>query len=138
MMFMWLIFLDLSRWLQETTSHRPINNLYSIMGAFYVPPPPPPPFLSFNEIPKYRGIDNLNTTLHLIKNKFIKKQHKTVFNIDGTTNKFTTNLHKTGLNFDCITNLGRFLTNNFTINQQIITNQQTVCVQSFGRRLSSK
>ena len=67
----------------------------------------------------------MNSTLHLIINKFIENQQKTVFNIDGTTNKFTTNQHKTGLNFDCITNLGRFLTNNFTTKQQIITNQQT-------------
>ena len=83
-----------------------------------------PPF-SFNEMPKYRGIDNLNTTLHLIINNFIKNQHKVVLNLDGTTNKFTTNQQKTVLNCDCITNLGRFLTNNFTTKQQIITNQQT-------------
>ena len=67
----------------------------------------------------------MNTTLHLIINKFIENQQKTVFNLDGTTNNFTTNQHKTGLNCGCITNLGRFLTNNFTTKQQIITNQQT-------------
>ena len=66
------------------------------------------PPLSFNEIPKYRRIDHLNTTLHLIINKFIRNQQKT------------------GLNFDYITNLGRFLTNKF------ITNQQT-SAQSLGR-----
>ena len=48
-----------------------------------------PPFSTFNEMPKYRGIDNLNTTLHLIKNKFIKNQHKIVLNCDGSTNNFT-------------------------------------------------
>ena len=62
--------------------------------------PPPPPLVTFNEIPKYRGIDKLNTTLHLIINKFIKNQHKAV------------------LNCNRITNLGRFLTNRFITNQQ--------------------
>ena len=119
-MFIWLVYLDLGRLLPETTSRKPINGLCFAIGASSVPP-----FSTFNEILKYRGIDKLNTTLHLIINKFIENQQKTVFNIDGTTNKFTTNQHKTGFNFDCVTNLGRFLTNNFTTKQQIITNQQT-------------
>ena len=71
-----------------------------------------PSLLSFNEIPKYRGIDKLNTTLHLIINKFIENQQKT------------------GLNFDFITNLGRFLTNNFTTKQQISPHSMA---QSLGR-----
>ena len=103
MMFMWLTFLDLGQWLQETMNSNPVNDPYFTRGASYVPPP----LLSFNEIPKYRGIDKLNTTLHLIINKFIENQQKT------------------GLNFDCITNLGRFLTNNFTTKQQINTNRMT-------------
>ena len=74
-----------------------------------------PPFFTFNEIPKYKEIDNLNTTLHLIINNFIKNQLKVVLRFDSPTNNFTTNQHKTGLNtvlnFDFITNLGRFLTN---------------------------
>ena len=101
------------------------------------------PLVTFDEIPEYRRINHLNATLHLIINKFIKNQQKTGLNFDFRTNNFTTNQHKTGLNFDCttnkfttnqqktvlnfdfITNLGRFLTNNFITNQQIITNQQT-------------
>ena len=51
---------------------------------------PPPPLVTFDEIPKYRGIDKLNTTLHLIINKFIKNQLKVVLNCDGPTNNFTT------------------------------------------------
>ena len=88
-----------------------------------------PPLVTFDEIPEYRRINHLNATLHLIINKFIRNQQKTVLNSDFRTNNFTTNQHKTGLNtvlnFDFITNLGRFLTNNFITNQQIITNQQT-------------
>ena len=119
-------------------------------GSVLCTPPPPPPLVTFDEIPKYRGIDNLKTTLHLIINKFIENQHKVVLNLnfitnhlpsklfdfetnqqkillncDLITNSLTTNQQKTALHRDFITDLGRFLTNKFITKQQTITNQQT-------------
>ena len=84
-----------------------------------------PPFFTFNEIPKYKEIDNLNTTLHLIINNFIKNQLKVVLRFDSPTNNFIKNQLKVVLRFDSPTN-------NFTTKQQIITNQQTGA-QSLGR-----
>ena len=96
----------LGQWQQETTNSNRVNDLYFMRGV-----PCVPPLLSFNEIPKYRGIDNLNTTLHLIINNFIKNQHKTVLHCDCITNSLTTNQRKTALHCD-------FITNSLTTNQR--------------------
>ena len=71
----------------------------------------PPPFSLLMKYPKYKEIDNLNTTLHLIINNFIKNQLKVVLNLDGPTNNFTNKQQKVVLNLDGPTN-------NFTNKQQ--------------------